>query len=444
MSSPSPAEPPQESVGSLSRLRAHAGALSTGPIVRNAASLYGSTIVTSVLGFGFWILAAHVASPAAVGSASAIQSASIFFATFCVFGMNTLVLSEVAHNDRVARSLIATAIVLVGALSLLIALAGAIVLRTTSGGLRTALATPGEIILFSTLVSLTTILLITDDAFIGLLKGGLQLRRNTIFAAARLAALPIFMSLVASSSGAGIVLAWLVGLVASFVATLIYLHKLTHGQAWRPRLDLLHSNRWKIVSHHWLNLSVNAVRLLLPVMVAITLGTKDAASFTAAALMVGAVNIIPGHLSTVLFALKPGDDAALRIEVSRTMRISLYVALVAGPFFLVASPYLLRLFGAHYVQAAPAMAILGFTTLPAATKAHYAAIARVRGQMAKASILTTLGACVEIAFAVTGAAMGGLTGFAAGYLIAYVIEALLFAPTVLGALRSTPAHAKKS
>ena len=42
-----------------------------GPIVRNAAALYGTTIVTSILGFVYWFVAARLAPAAAVGTASA-------------------------------------------------------------------------------------------------------------------------------------------------------------------------------------------------------------------------------------------------------------------------------------------------------------------------------------------------------------------------------------
>ena len=49
-----------------------------GPIVRNAAALYGTTIITSILGFVYWFVAARLAPAAAVGTASAIQSAAQF------------------------------------------------------------------------------------------------------------------------------------------------------------------------------------------------------------------------------------------------------------------------------------------------------------------------------------------------------------------------------
>ena len=51
------------------------------------------------------------------------------------------------------------------------------------------------------------------------------------------------------------------------------------------------------------------------------------------------------------------------------MKISLVVACVSGPFFLLFSTSILGVFGKQYEIAAAAMAILGFTIYPIAIKA---------------------------------------------------------------------------
>ena len=85
-----------------------------GPIVRNAAALYGTTIVTSILGFVYWFVAARLAPAAAVGTASAVQSAAQFLGIFCVIGLNTVLISELAADKSQARSLMLTAAAGVG------------------------------------------------------------------------------------------------------------------------------------------------------------------------------------------------------------------------------------------------------------------------------------------------------------------------------------------
>ena len=57
-----------------------------GPIVRNAAALYGTTIVTSILGFVYWFVAARLAPAAAVGTASASSRQHSFSGYFALSG----------------------------------------------------------------------------------------------------------------------------------------------------------------------------------------------------------------------------------------------------------------------------------------------------------------------------------------------------------------------
>ena len=118
-----------------------------------------------------------------------------------------------------------------------------------------------------------------------------------------------------------------------------------------------------MVGHHWLNLSVQSPRLVIPVLVATIVGPSANAAFTAALLIVAFVNIIPIHLSTVLFALSPGDEVALHREVSKTMRICLILSVVSAPCFFLLSRFVLGLFGPHYTIAAPAPGNYGINDL---------------------------------------------------------------------------------
>jgi O-antigen/teichoic acid export membrane protein len=406
-----------------------------GPIVRNAASLYGTTIVTSVLGFVYWFVAARLAPATAVGTASAIQSAAQFLGIFCVIGLNTLLISELAADKSEARSLILTAAAGVGVAAYVISAGVGIGLASLSSTLREGMNGPGGILIFAVLSALTTVLVLLDDACIGLLRGDLQLRRNAVFAVSKLVILPLLIWVWATQSGIELVIAWLAGLAISLVTLAYELAKMTKGQSSHLDFSRIFEKRRLVMGHHWLNLSIQAPRLVLPVLVAVIVGTKANAAFTAAFLVVSFVNVIPSQLSTVLFALAPGDEADLRIQVRKTMRICLVISIVTAPFFVIFAPLILRTFGHDYVTAAAALAILGFATYPQTIKAHYVAIARVRGQMQRAALWTMVGGCLEIGFSAVGAIKGGLTGLAVAYLIAATLEAILFSPSVFGVLR---------
>ena len=409
-----------------------------GPIVRNAAALYGTTIVTSILGFVYWFVAARLAPAAAVGTASAIQSAAQFLGIFCVVGLNTLLISELAADKSEARSLMLTAAAGVGVVAYILSAGIGIGLASVSTTLREGLNGPGSILIFAVLSALTTVLVLLDDACIGLLRGDLQLRRNAVFAMSKLALLPILIWAWSSQSGMELVVAWMGGLAISLATLGVQLVKLTKGQSSRFDLQRILDKRRLVMGHHWLNLSIQSPRLILPVLVAIIVGPAANAAFTAAFLVVSFVNVIPSQLSTVLFALAPGDEADLHLQVRKTMRICLVISVVTAPLFVIFAPLILRIFGHDYVTAAAALAVLGFATYPQTIKAHYVAIARVRGRMQRAALWTLVGGCLEVGFAAVGAIKHGLTGLAVAYLIAATIEAIFFAPSVFGVIRKKP------
>jgi O-antigen/teichoic acid export membrane protein len=151
--------------------------------------------------------------------------------------------------------------------------------------------------------------------------------------------------------------------------------------------------------------------------------------------VVNFVTMVPTVLTTVLFALKPGDGAAMRHQVRFTMGISGLVAATSAPLIFVGARFALSLFSQADVSASTALWILGLTTFPWAVKAHYVAVARVANRLARAALFSSLGAVVEIALAIFGGVLDGVNGMAIGWLIALCIEAVIFGPTVLRALR---------
>ena len=72
-------------------------------------------------------------------------------------------------------------------------------------------------------VVLTGVSLVFDQATIGLMRGGLQLTRNAIFAAAKLLALPVAAIILHDQFGVGIVACWMAGIALSMLLLAIRL-----------------------------------------------------------------------------------------------------------------------------------------------------------------------------------------------------------------------------
>src|SRR5581483_10628499 len=80
----------------------------------NTGSLATTSVVTSVLGFAYWWLAAQRFPPAAVGFASAAISAMTLIGTLCILGMGTLLIGELPRQRGKELSLISASLILVG------------------------------------------------------------------------------------------------------------------------------------------------------------------------------------------------------------------------------------------------------------------------------------------------------------------------------------------
>jgi O-antigen/teichoic acid export membrane protein len=406
-------------------------------VARSSASLYVTTVVTSVLGFAFWSIAAHLLPPTQVGDASAVVSAMQLLAVVCVLGLNTLIISEVSAHPNRTPTLVATAGLVAIAVGVFGGAVSALVLRSTSEAYMAIFATTWAVPIFVVGVAATTLTLVVDDACVAARRASWQVTRNTFASAAKLAMLPLSVVLLVHSNGMQLLGAWVLATLLSFwfVRRLV----MVPGRSLSIDLSLIRSHAMLALRHHWLNVSIQAPRLAIPAIAAVIVGARLTAAFYAAMLMVGFVAIIPSLLTTVLFALAAGDEVALRENVRFTLAISALVAIVAAPVFYAISGFALSLFSSADLTARTAIWILALNIAPSAVKAHYVVVSRVRGRMGRAARLSTVGTVLEVTFASLGGWTGGLTGMALGWLIALCIEAILFGPTVYRATIHVPA-----
>ena len=398
-----------------------------------ASHLFGSTVITSLLGFAFWAVAARFYSSVEVGVSSAAISAMQFLAAVGVLGLNTLVIGEIRQHANRAGLLAAAAVVATTASSLA-AIAYILVAPLVHAHLGPLGHGVGGPVLFVAGVGVTGLTIVLDQSFIGLLRGEVQFWRNAVFAAVKLLLLPLGIFFPSVAGAVVIYGVWLLANLVSLVTFFVHARQ-TFRPRFRPHWKSLRALRGAALAHHWLNLASYGPRLILPIIVASTLGPALNAAFYTALLIVTFANIIPGHLSTALFSLGRGDRDGLARESRRTLWLSAVVAVGSGILFVPLAEPVLRLISMDYVVAAGSMILLGLTTLPLAVKLHYIAVNRVMGRLNVCGAVITAGGLLELVLAGIGARTAGLVGVSTGYLVALVVEALVLWPTVAKAAR---------
>lgn len=390
----------------------------------NAGSLVGTTVVTSALGFVYWWLAARLFPPEAVGFASSAISAMMLLGAVGMLGLGTLLIGELPRNPGKAGSMIVAALVLAGAASAVLGILYAVAAPGLSPELAGLSISAANIFFFAAGVVLTAVTLIVDQALIGLLRGGLQLGRNTFFAVAKLALLYLASLWLSSEAGINIYITWMVGNLLSLVALAAYMVIRGIRIHYVPEWTLFRTLKRAALAHHAVNLILQAPSLIMPIAVTTLLSASSNASFYAAWMVVSFAFVIPSHLATVLYAVGASQPAVLMDKLRTTMRWSLLAAVPMSVGLFLTAGILLNLFGGHYAEQAEwCLRILSLGVFPLIVKYHYVALRRVYNRLETAVVLFFFGSALEIVFVVVGLKLGELTGLSIGWLVAVSIEA---------------------
>lgn len=408
----------------------------------NAISLFGTTAVTSGLGFAYWWAAARFFSSQEVGLSSAAISAMTLLGTACVLGLGTLLVGELPRQHGKEMALISAALLVVGVLAGAAGLVFALAAPLFIPDFQPLQASINTILLFAFGVSLTSATIVLDQAVIGLLRGSLQFWRNVLFSIAKLALLFAASYLLTRTAGLAIYATWAIGSALSLLAAIIMI--IWRGEwplrAYLPQWRLL----WQLVpsalQHHGLNLILQAPVLALPVLVTALLSATMNAWFYVSFMLSNFVFSVPLALTTVLYAANAAKPNDLAHKARLTLGLSMAICFVAVVVLFVMTQPVLSLFGREYAeQSVLSLHILLLGAFPVVIKNHYIAICRVRNRVVWAMIPITIFALLELGMAAVGAHLGALTGLSLGWVAALYIEMLFMLYTVYSAVRFTGA-----
>jgi len=422
-------------------------------LLANAGSMIGATVATSLLGVAFWFVAAQHFSQAAVGVAGAAVSAMLLIGFVGSFGLGTLLMGELPRREGAERPLLNAALLTAAAaglaLGLLFALLAPIVASNLSPLNQTALAA----LAFALATALTALAYVLDQSLIGMLRGGLQLSRNVVFAAVKLGGLLVIAGLVTDPGAAWIYSSWGAGIAISLLVLVRFYLVRPAGESLRPDFASLRGMRRAAASHAVVNLALETADLAMPIIVVSILTPADNAGFYIAWLIVGFLVMVPLSLSSVAYAIDSGETVAEvtdpvegvvhAIEPGRdkggegrfrfTLAASLAFGIAATIVLIPAAELVLEIFGSGYAETATtALRIMTLGVFPLIIKTHYVAIHRARRTLRRALPLAWAGTVLELGGGALGAALGGIDGVAWGWLAGLMIEALVMAPDVLG------------
>lgn len=199
-------------------------------ILLNTGSLVGTAAITSGLGFAYWVVAARLFTVSAVGVAELMNSMMTLLGNIAMLGLGTLLTGELTRRPGKEWGLINAALIVTGGAGIVAGVIFAFIVPFVSPNLDEIGANGFNISLFALGVGFTTLTSVLDLALIGILRGGVQLSRNAVFAVVKLAAL-IASFFFFQKSGMTIYVTWLIGNVVSLVVLLQRSSKKTAHEA---------------------------------------------------------------------------------------------------------------------------------------------------------------------------------------------------------------------
>ncbi|MDQ2781819.1 MAG: hypothetical protein M3Y26_04695 [Actinomycetota bacterium] len=408
-----------------------------------SASLVGTYALTSVLGLAFWLLAARQFSLSAVGVGGAAVSMMTLLATFGTSGLGTLLISRLPHTAQGNRRVLTrTALTVAGGVALVLAFVVPFVAISVLhvGNLEEIAGGPGRASLFAVGTGLMAVAIVVDQAVLVLGTGSLQLERNAVASAAKLAALAV-LALAGQTGGLTIFVAWTAGTLVSLP---LVAHRTRGGRALQEsrrlvQLGQLRGMGGQALSHHALNVTLQATLQVLPLLVLVLVSSEQNGIFTTALQIAGVVFALPFAITVGLFAAAEGNAEQLLERMRFTIPLSLGLSLLANALILPLAPVLLSFFGSQYAdQGANVLRLLALAGLPFVVKDHFVALRRVQGRTSQATVVLLTMTVVEVIAAYGGARLGGTVGLCLGWVAVLFLEAAVLSVPLVRSVRSAP------
>ena len=359
-------------------------------LLRNSGFLMGTTVVTSLLGYTYWLLAAHTYPSPEVGFATGTMSTFTLVGYVFSLGVAPLFVRALPRLS-------------VGKEWNAFVSAGFVVTAATAGtaGLLTALLLPpwvpnfgrlhhlGMAIAFITGCIATAVGVAADGMFVSMRRSDRQFARNFAFAAAKIPLLVAPVLLWPRVGGAAIIWTWDAALWASVALAFVLLRRLRPEFRFAPRRGLqpiLRNGRLMLAYQlSWLGgwLPVFA----FPILVVAEAGLRSNAYFYFTWSIGGVFFMVSTSVSAALFA-----EGTNRPDVHRQARLALKVtSAILLPMTVVTLLFaheILLVFGREYADhGAGLLRICALGALPDAVTNAYVAVRQAQRRLRPAVTL---------------------------------------------------------
>ena len=405
-------------------------------LVHSSLHIMLATVLTSGLGYVFWVLAAHRWAAGEVGVGNAAVSLATALSLVVHLGPAALMIERLPQHEGTdgwgAR--LWTALVLSGGASAALAAVAVVVGRSTDavGPAVDSVAGGLALVVGCAAWSVMNVLMYT---FVSLRRSELLSLQNVAISLLKLAMLG-GLALTAFGGPRAILVAWAASATAGCAATLLWqLPRAGFGPGRprfvRPGLSGLRS----AAGHHLTSAGGVLTPYLLPLLVAALLTPADNAFFALTWLMGSLFFIVAPAVASALFA-EGARGADLPAATRKAAKLIAALLVVPAVGSVVLGRFVLGIIGADYAREGYLLlVVLVVATLPDAVNNLAVGIYRATGRLARSATLNLGMAAVTLAGTAVLAPRVGIVGVGLAWGAAQLLGTLASARDVLVVLR---------
>jgi O-antigen/teichoic acid export membrane protein/aminoglycoside phosphotransferase len=408
------------------------------PLYRNGYALVVATGATSLLGFLYWILAAHRYSTADVGRNSALIASMTFLANLAHLNLTNGLNRFVPTSGRRTGRLIGLSYLVAGSLAALVALVYVGGVETWSPQLTDLVRqNPLAVAAFVAATVLWVVFQLEDSVLAGLGRADWVLVENAIFGVVKIL---LLVALAVALPKEGIFASWTLPLIVIVVPINVLVFRRLVPRHAADRTVVVEPIRLRdlgryVTADYCASLLWTATTSLLPLIVLALAGAKEAAFFSLSWLIAYTLYLLSRNLGMSLVTEGARAPQRLYEFALRTLAQSAKIVVPLAIAVAVLSPLLLRLLGSQYVTgAAVLLPLLALSAIPNVVIATFLSAARVQRRMRAVVVVTASMSIGVMGLSIVLLDRYGLTGVGVAWLVAQSVVALALLVTELRAV----------
>jgi O-antigen/teichoic acid export membrane protein len=389
------------------------------PLYRNSYYLMANTIVSSLLGVVFWVIAARFYDDADIGMAAPMMSASSIVISISSIGLGNSIIRFLSKHEN-KQHFVNTSITVISTLTIIVSVIFLLGINIWSPKLAFINSNWIFIASFIAFTAISAIFTLLGNIFVAYRDTKYSLIQNCTVSALKIP-LPILLAPIFGVFGVfgslGIALT-----IATIVSIFFFIPRVQPGYFPYPtiKIPILKEIFSFSLANYITSIIGSLPGMIMPLLVLNKLSAEESAYFFAASAMASIINIVPSALSISLFAEGSFDEGRFLHNFKRALKTAYAIVIPGVILAFIIGDDILSLFKPSYaIGGYGALCTLAIAGLLSIIPSFYGTYMRIRMRMREMQILSIINSTATISLSYWLVPKLGIEGVGWSYIVVY-------------------------